>query len=251
MALKQVDTDKPVRSLKEAFSSFGILAEVKHASPSKGIIEKDFRPVETARQYERGGAKAISVLTDETYFRGSVEILRRVRQQVSLPVLRKDFILHPLQVWESKQIGADAILLIVAILSAQELRELSRLAHQLGLEVLVEVHDREEIDAALVAIAEVCAAFDVDGMRADLVTAKTAVAHAAWEGRSEVTREDIAVAAKLALPHRRRGGPHLHAALHSPQGAARQHLRGQAVAVARSVDHHAHAGHGHAPAGAR
>jgi indole-3-glycerol phosphate synthase len=153
--LKQVSEQTPVRSLKKAFSTFGVLAEVKHASPSKGVIQEDFRPLETAEQYEQGGAKAISVLTDETYFQGSSEILTQVRQQASLPVLRKDFIIDPLQVWESKKIGADAILLIVAILTPEKLKELARLAHQLGLEVLVEIHQRQEVEAALACEADV------------------------------------------------------------------------------------------------
>lgn len=153
--LRNVTESASVRSLKEAFSTFGILAEVKHASPSKGVIQKDFRPLETAEQYEQGGAKAISVLTDEIYFQGSADILKQVRQQVSLPVLRKDFIIHPLQVFESRQMGADAILLIVAILTPDKLNELARLAHQLGLEVLVEIHHQQEVEAALACEADV------------------------------------------------------------------------------------------------
>lgn len=153
--LKQKLEITSVRSLKKAFSTFGILAEIKHASPSKGVIQEDFRPLETAEQYEQGGARGISVLTDETYFRGSSDILKQVRQQVSLPVLRKDFIIDPLQVWESKQMGADAILLIVAILTPEKLKELTHLAHQLGLEVLVEIHQKQEVEAALACEADV------------------------------------------------------------------------------------------------
>lgn len=153
--LTQVTEQHAQRSLKKAFSTFGVLAEVKHASPSKGVIQEDFRPLETAKQYEQGGAKAISVLTDEVYFQGHADILKQVRQHVSLPVLRKDFIIDPLQVWESKQMGADAILLIVAILTPEKLQELARLAHQLGLEVLVEIHQKQEIEAALACEADV------------------------------------------------------------------------------------------------
>jgi indole-3-glycerol phosphate synthase len=116
-----------------------LIAEVKKASPSVGIIAEDFNPVNQAREYQRGGADALSVLTDEKYFQGSLQYLRDIRQQVNLPLLRKDFILHELQVYESVVSGADAILLIVAALDDQALDRLYYLAKDFQLDVLVEV----------------------------------------------------------------------------------------------------------------
>ena len=126
-----------------------LIAEVKKASPSAGIISADFNPVNQAREYQRGGADALSVLTDEKYFQGSLQYLRDIRQQVEVPLLRKDFILHELQVYESAVSGADAILLIVAALDDTQLQRLYNLAKDLQLDVLVEVHDMAEMDRAL------------------------------------------------------------------------------------------------------
>lgn len=123
-----------------------LIAEIKKASPSKGVIQPDFQPMKQAKAYEDGGAHALSVLTDETYFQGSCEILRQVRSVTELPILRKDFIIDPWQVYEARIIGADAILLIVAALSDQTLRELYQLARSLSLDVLIEVHNEEEYD---------------------------------------------------------------------------------------------------------
>jgi len=127
----------------------GLIAEVKKASPSKGLIRADFEPVELALAYERAGADCISVLTDEPYFQGSNDYLSRVREQVGVPILRKDFTIDPHQIYEARLIGADAILLIAAILSTGELKEFSRIARDIGLDVLVEVHDRQELERAL------------------------------------------------------------------------------------------------------
>ncbi|PTY00034.1 indole-3-glycerol phosphate synthase TrpC [Verrucomicrobia bacterium LW23] len=127
----------------------GLIAEIKKASPSAGIIAADFNPINQAREYARGGAHALSVLTDETFFQGKLHYLRDVRQQVELPLLRKDFIINDLQVYESVVAGADAILLIVAALSDDDLLRLHDLARTLQLEVLVEVHNMEEMDRAL------------------------------------------------------------------------------------------------------
>jgi indole-3-glycerol phosphate synthase len=126
-----------------------LIAEVKKASPSVGVIAENFNPVNQAREYQRGGADALSVLTDEKYFQGSLQYLCDIRQQVRLPLLRKDFILHELQVYESVVSGADAILLIVAALGDAQLNRLYDLAKTLQLDVLVEVHNMEEMDRAL------------------------------------------------------------------------------------------------------
>ncbi|MDQ0188546.1 indole-3-glycerol phosphate synthase TrpC [Alicyclobacillus cycloheptanicus] len=128
-----------------------VIAEVKQASPSKGLITTDFRPVETACTYAEGGARAISVLTDETYFRGSLDDLKNIRRAVGVPVLRKDFIIHEAQIDEARAAGADAILLIVAALRRDRLISLSKYAQGLGLDVLVEIHGLDELDSALAA----------------------------------------------------------------------------------------------------
>lgn len=125
-----------------------IIAEFKRASPSKGIINSASDPAEIARQYQAGGAAAISVLTEEDFFQGSLGDLRAVREAVGLPILRKDFVIDEFQVRESAAAGADAILLIVAALSVDELTGLQSLAQELGLDVLVEVHNAEEMEAA-------------------------------------------------------------------------------------------------------
>ncbi len=122
-----------------------LIAEVKRASPSAGLIRADFDPVAIARQYEIGGASAISVLTDEQYFQGSLEYLRQVREAVSLPVLRKDFIIDEAQVYEARAAGADAILLIAAALPVGRLADLMILAASLKLTILLEVHDTDEL----------------------------------------------------------------------------------------------------------
>ncbi len=122
-----------------------LIAEVKRASPSAGVIRRDFDPVEIARQYEAGGAGAVSVLTDEQYFQGSLDDLAAVREAVGVPVLRKDFIIDAAQVYEARAAGADAILLIAAALPAGKLLDLMILAAELRMTALVEVHDAEEV----------------------------------------------------------------------------------------------------------
>ena len=128
-----------------------IIAEVKRRSPSRGLLRADFDPVRIAREYEGAGASAISVLTDENYFGGSDADLAAVKAAVSLPVLRKEFIIDPYQIYEARAIGADALLLIAAILTDGQLREYLDLAASLGMAALVEVHDRAELDRALAA----------------------------------------------------------------------------------------------------
>ncbi|MFW5976782.1 MAG: indole-3-glycerol phosphate synthase TrpC [Bacillota bacterium] len=126
-------------------NSFTILAEIKKASPSKGIINNNFDPLKQIKKYEKGGADAVSILTEEDYFQGSCELLTSLRDRTSLPYLRKDFIIDPLQIYESKLIGADVILLIAAILNNKQINNFLNIADNLGLEVIVEVHDQEEL----------------------------------------------------------------------------------------------------------
>src|SRR5580693_8111287 len=127
----------------------GLIAEVKKASPSAGVICPDFDPVRIAKAYEAAGANCLSVLTDEQFFQGSLDYLRQIRAAVKLPLLRKDFIIDERQILEAIEWGADAILLIVAILTDEQLQTFHTLALEAGLAVLVEVHDAEELDRAL------------------------------------------------------------------------------------------------------
>jgi len=135
--------------------SVALIAEVKKASPSAGVIRADFDPVRIAREYEMAGASCLSVLTDEKFFQGSLEYLKEIRQAVKLPLLRKDFIIDERQILEAAEWGADAILLIVAILTPEQLKHFHALATAAGLAALVEVHDEPELDRALAAGAAI------------------------------------------------------------------------------------------------
>ncbi len=128
-----------------------VIAEVKKASPSKGVICPDFHPVEIAKAYEAAGADALSILTEESYFQGSSGYLEEIRRAVSLPILRKDFILDPYQIYEARAVGADAVLLIAALLDARALREYAGLAKSLGLACLMEAHNERELAEVLEA----------------------------------------------------------------------------------------------------
>jgi indole-3-glycerol phosphate synthase len=148
----------PARNFFDAINPNGqlkIISEVKHASPSKGIFREDFDPVGTARSYSKGGASAISVLTDEKYFKGKLSYLKSIRENVDTPLLRKDFIVDPYQVYEARIYGADALLLIVAALDQASLTGLLELTHSLRMNAIVEVHDAEELERALDAGARI------------------------------------------------------------------------------------------------
>lgn len=150
-AAEKLPLKKPVfiQALKKSRFRPAVIAEIKKKSPSKGLLRRDFRPVRIAKDYERAGAAAISVLTDKKFFAGSPAILKEVRKAVKLPILRKDFVLDAYQVYESRLMGADAILLIAAALTAPQMKSLSRLAASLGLDVLVEIHSAADAKKAL------------------------------------------------------------------------------------------------------
>ncbi|RPF84422.1 indole-3-glycerol phosphate synthase TrpC [Synechococcus sp. CC9616] len=138
-----------IAALRSSTRKPAVIAEVKKASPSKGVIREDFDPVTIARAYASGGASCLSVLTDKTFFQGGFEVLVDVRQAVDLPLLCKEFILSPYQLYQARAAGADAVLLIAAILTDQDLNYLRKAAKALSLDVLVEVHDDEELERVL------------------------------------------------------------------------------------------------------
>jgi indole-3-glycerol phosphate synthase len=148
---------KPALDLALALKSdhIRLIAEVKQASPSRGMLSPNFNPVELAQTYAEGGAAAISVLTEANYFMGSIEHLAAIKEVIGLPLLRKDFIFDPYQVYESRAYGADALLLIAAILSQRQSKELVSLSHSLGLRCLVEVHNAGEVERAVLSEAEI------------------------------------------------------------------------------------------------
>jgi indole-3-glycerol phosphate synthase len=175
-----------------------IIAEIKRASPSKGLIRENVDPAAFARAYEKGGAAAISVLTETRFFKGSIEDLTAARNSQGLPVLRKDFILSEYQVYESAAIGADAILLIVRILASEQLGDYMALAGDLGMDVLVEVFEDKELEAATKAGAKLIGinnrnldSFETDmerasGMAARLADGMSAVAASGIKGRKDI-----------------------------------------------------------------
>lgn len=152
-----LELKKPRYSLKKKLDQEGIslLAEIKKASPSKGLIQPDFNPAAQLKAYQQAGAAGISILTDQKFFQGSNEILREMRELTELPILRKEFIIDPLQLYESFFIGADVVLLIAAVLSDERLRELLALCSELKMEAVVEVHNRSELERVINTEAEI------------------------------------------------------------------------------------------------
>lgn len=156
---RDVESDHEARARIRGFESAlrkkivagkaGVIAEVKKASPSKGVLREDFRPADIAASYAEHGAACLSVLTDERFFQGSPDYLRQARAVCNLPVLRKDFMIDPYQIYQARSWGADCVLLIVAALDHGLMRELEACAHELGMDVLVEVHDANELEVAL------------------------------------------------------------------------------------------------------
>jgi indole-3-glycerol phosphate synthase len=150
----KVSDAEPTRGFERALSQASgirLIAEVKKASPSKGVIREDFDPVEIARIYARSGADCLSVLTETKYFQGKLEYLTGIRKAVNMPLLRKDFIVEEYQIFEARAAGADAVLLIAACLERTQLEDLMSVAKQIGLDVLVESHTYKELDRSLLA----------------------------------------------------------------------------------------------------
>ncbi|MBT8347365.1 MAG: indole-3-glycerol phosphate synthase TrpC [Desulfofustis sp.] len=148
------DSPRGFKHALEQYDGVAIIAEVKKASPSKGVICEDFAPREIALNYQNNGAQAVSVLTDVDFFQGSLSHMMQVRQAVSLPVLRKDFIIDEIQIEEASAHGADAILLIAAILSSSQITEYKQMARELGMDSLVEIHNEVELELAMDADAD-------------------------------------------------------------------------------------------------
>jgi indole-3-glycerol phosphate synthase len=219
------------RALRNAVASewTAIIAEVKKGSPSKGVIRADFDPLEIAEIYQANGATCLSVLTDEHFFLGSLRYLALIREQVSLPLLRKDFILDPYQIYEARAAGADAILLIAAMLDRYQLLDFAALAQELLLDVLLEVHDESELELALrtdctmiginnrslrtfvtdlgttarlarlVPVGKLVVAESGIGTRADLLALQRDGAHAYLVGESLMREDDVGAKLKELL----------------------------------------------------
>ena len=201
----------PVRGFHAALQAraatgYALIAEIKKASPSKGLIRADFRPADHARAYAAGGAACLSVLTDEPFFQGSLDYLVAARAAVDLPVLRKDFTVEAWQIAEARAYGADAILLIVAALEDRALTELEAAAIEFGMDVLVEVHDEAELDRALCLRSRLIGVnnrdlktFDVDPRRAWQLAARVPAGYTIISESGIATNADLQAAAEHGI----------------------------------------------------
>ena len=187
-----------IHALKTSSNFPAIIAEIKKASPSKGIIRKDFQPIQIARDYQKAGASCLSVLTDKQFFQGGFDILIEVRKSVDIPILCKDFILTPYQIYQARAAGADAILLIAAILSDKDLYYLNKVAKLLGLSILVEVHNEEELER-VIAIGQ----FSLIGINnRDLTTFETDIQNTqilAKKYSKQISENDILLVSESGL----------------------------------------------------
>ena len=200
----RADAQEPPRDFAAALArasgeGYGLIAEIKKASPSKGVIRADFDPPSLAGAYQRGGAACLSVLTDGPYFQGHNDHLAACRAAADLPVLRKDFMIDPVQIYESRAIGADAILIILAAVDDSLARDLETLAHELGMAALVEVHDRGELDRAAGLASPLLGINnrDLRSMETDLATAEALLADFP-EGRTAIAESGLDTADDLA-----------------------------------------------------
>ena len=198
------DLDSPPRDFRGALerasaTGYGLIAEIKKASPSKGVIRGDFDPPSLARAYQDGGAACLSVLTDATYFQGRMDYMAAARAATDLPVLRKDFMIDPVQVYEARANGADAILIIMAAVEDGLAGEIEALAHELGLAVLLEVHDRKELDRASMLASPLLGINNrnLRTMETDLATAELLLADFP-EGRTAVAESGLGAPNDLA-----------------------------------------------------
>lgn len=180
-----------------------VIAEVKRASPSKGLICRDLQPADIAREYQRCGASAVSCLTEEHYFMGSSAYLREIRKAVTLPILRKDFIFDEYQIFEAKVIGADAVLLIAAVHDTKRLSELADIAHSLGLDVLAETHNERELESVLAADCDIIGINnrDLADFNVSLETTKRLIGLIP-DGRVRVSESGIRSAEDMRYVHR-------------------------------------------------
>jgi len=192
----------PVRGFSAAIEATiaaggdAVIAEIKKASPSKGVIREDFNPAQIAASYQRGGASCLSVLTDVDFFQGSDDYLRQAREACDLPVLRKDFMIDPYQVYEARAIGADCILLIVAALSDAQLQELYQLARELSLDVLIEVHDGDELGRVLQGFEQALIGINNRNLRSFEVSLDTTISLLPLLGRRRVVTESAILQAE-------------------------------------------------------